>query len=495
MVVRRVTTPEKTVVLAVDDNTDALYALAQVLEHNGYQPVTTSDAGSAIELARECKPSIILLDVVMPNVTGYQLTKQLKADPALRYIPIILLTAKDTLAEIVFGLDQGADDYVIKPYDQELLLARLRAALRLAALYQELRTTQQQNSNLLTQLTDQMGVEQIVGESTRMKEVFSLIDKLSKSDSSVLISGASGTGKELVARAMHFRSNRRENPFVARNCAAFAETLLESELFGYQRGAFTGAQRDTPGVFEAADGGTLFLDEVGEMSQALQAKLLRVLQDGVVVPVGSNTPKQVEVRVLAATNRDLLQMVEAGKFREDLYYRLNVINVTLPSLTERREDIPLLIEHFLLRGGERRGERRKSIAPEAVELLSGYSWRGNVRELQNEIERMLILGSDQEILGPDLVSTRIREAATAGEGGVENLSPLKKAVEELERQMVIDALNRTGGNKSLAARELGISRGNLISKVQQYQLESVGKWTPEKGLSDKGHTGKEPTGR
>jgi len=466
-------------VLAVDDNLDALFALEQVLLKEGYNVLTASDGEGALDAARSEHPDVILLDIMMPKIDGYQVTKRLKADPELRFIPVMLLTARDSLEDIIRGLEGGADGYIVKPYRQEELIARLRAAIRLKNVYEQLRYSEERNSELLEQISSPYNFSNIIGRSPAMKQVISLLEKVVHVDTPVLITGPSGSGKELVARAIHFNSKRKVGPFVAVNCAAINENLLESELFGHLRGSFTGAVKDKIGLFQAADKGTLLLDEVGELAPSVQAKLLRVLQEGTFMPVGSITERAADVRVVAATNRDLAKMVEEGKFREDLYYRLNVINIALPPLHERKEDIMPIVDHLLDKLAEHRHTPSKALSPEAANMLTAYKWRGNVRELENEIERMLILGQDDEMLGPELLSSRIREAtgealelsAVPLTGTLASGVSLKKAIEDLERRMIQDALIRLEGNKSSAAKELGISRSSLISKVQEYGLE------------------------
>lgn len=461
-------------ILAVDDHPDALYAIERMLSHSGYRVITASSGEQALEAARSSQPAVILLDVMMPVLDGLEVTRRIKADPVLRFIPVILVTAKDSLDDVVKGLDYGADGYITKPFKPEELLARTRSAIRVHALYQELRAVKETNKNLLYQLSSRYRFESIIGQSQAMREVFSLLEKVAPTDSPVLITGASGTGKELIARAIHFNSPRSTQPFVAQNCAAFSEHLLESQLFGHVRGAFTGAVRDQKGLFEAADRGTLFLDEIGEMVPGLQAKLLRVLQEGTFRPVGATEEKAVDVRVLAASNRDLAKMCEEGRFREDLYYRLNVICVRLPALNERRSDIPLLIDEFLQRAAAKRNAAKKSISPEALDVLTNYSWRGNVRELENEIERMLILGGSDEVLGAELISTHIHleaERGPAAPAETGKQGALKEQIETLEREMILAALKKAAWNKSTAAKDLGMSRSSLIAKAKQYGLE------------------------
>ncbi|NOK05884.1 MULTISPECIES: sigma 54-interacting transcriptional regulator [Myxococcus] len=323
------------------------------------------------------------------------------------------------------------------------------------------------------ELSDRYRFEKIIGRSGPMMEVFRLMEKVANSDSTVLINGESGTGKELVARAIHLSGPRAQQPFVVQNCSAFNDNLLESALFGHTRGAFTGALRDKKGLFEVADSGTFFLDEVGDMSAALQVKLLRVLQEGTFLPVGGTQLKEVNVRVIAATHKDLSELVKRGEFREDLYYRINVIRVQLPPLRERRDDMPVLIDHFL-RKHHREGQRARGLDAEALAILGAYAWPGNIRELENEIERLLVLGGDLESIPAELISSRIRDAVLPGGGPF--ISPrahgkLHEAVEALEREMIQQGLMRTRYNKSRLARELGISRSNLILKISRYGLD------------------------
>ena len=336
--------------------------------------------------------------------------------------------------------------------------------------------------SLSSELKDRYKFENIIGTSTAMGEVFRLLEKVCNSDSTVLVNGESGTGKELVARAIHFNGLRKDKPFVVQNCSAFNDNLLESALFGHVKGSFTGAIRDKKGLFEVADGGTFFLDEVGDMSPALQVKLLRVLQEGTFIPVGGTQLRQVDVRVIAATHKDIYQLMKKGEFREDLFYRINVIRVQVPPLRARKDDLPVLIEHFL-RKHRREGQRARGLAPEALHVLQAYHWPGNIRELENEIERLLVLGGDAEVIPAELISSRITDVVTGANGasviGANRLGKLpvgrlNDAVEQLERELIAQGLERTKGNKSRLSRELGISRSNLILKIQKYSLEKPG---------------------
>jgi transcriptional regulator with PAS, ATPase and Fis domain len=351
-------------------------------------------------------------------------------------------------------------------------------AKEIAAYHAELKAREKETGQLTRELGEKYRFENIVGSSRTMQQVFRLLEKIVESDSTVLVQGESGTGKELVARAIHYNGPRAKRAFVVQNCSAFNDNLLESALFGHAKGAFTGAIKDKKGLFEIADGGTFFLDEVGDMSPALQVKLLRVLQEGTFTPVGSTEQKTVDVRVIAATHKDLHKMVQRGEFREDLYYRINVIRIVIPPLRERVEDLMVLTEHFLRKHYRGKGKPPR-LAADTVECFQRYPWPGNIRELENEIERLLVLGADQETLPLDLVSPRVKDGADgAGPGrapGRPSTVPitgsLKDAVEALERDMIQQGLVRTHWNKSQLAKELGISRSNLIQKCAYYGLD------------------------
>ena len=321
------------------------------------------------------------------------------------------------------------------------------------------------------QWTTKYSYDDIIGKSRPMKDLYHLLDKVIGSESTVLIQGDNGTGKELIAKAIHYNSHRKDRRFVVQNCSAFNDNLLDSELFGHKKGAFTGAISDKQGLFEVADGSTFFLDEIGDMSAALQVKLLRVLQEGTFIPVGDTQPKKVDVRIIAATNRDLKQMVEDEQFREDLYYRINVINIHIPPLRDRREDIPMLVEHFLTKHalGQR---RQKKLSKGCLSRLMEYAWPGNIRELENEIERLVVLAGDEKLVGDDLLSSRISQSFSQEDMHAEhNPNCLPDAIKNLERTMIYEVLKRNHWNKTRAAAELGISRRNLIRKVHKYKLE------------------------
>ncbi|MBX5484052.1 MAG: sigma 54-interacting transcriptional regulator [Myxococcaceae bacterium] len=396
---------------------------------------------------------------------------------------------KNKIAE----LNPGATDLeraatripVMTPEEVEKLTDLLKFAVNEIANYEvEMSKRDQTIQTLSTELSDRYKFENIIGKSAPMLEIFRLLEKVCNSDSTVLINGESGTGKELVARAIHYNGPRKDKPFVVQNCSAFNDNLLESALFGHVKGSFTGALRDKKGLFELANEGTFFLDEVGDMSPALQVKLLRVLQEGTFIPLGGTQVREVNVRVIAATHKDLAELVKKGQFREDLYYRINVIRVQVPPLRERRDDIPILVDHFMKKH-HREGQRARGLQPDALQILLNYSWPGNIRELENEIERLLVLGSDLDMIPGELISSRIRDAVQSGGSSylpsavrVPN-GRLNDAVEQLEREMIFQGLERTGYNKSRLARELGISRSNLILKIAKYGLDKPGRGTDQ----------------
>lgn len=330
---------------------------------------------------------------------------------------------------------------------------------------------------LNSELGNRYRYDQMIGKSKPMQELYSILDKVASTEATVLVQGENGTGKELIARSVHYNSPRKTASFITVNCSAFNENLLDSELFGHVKGSFTGAIKDKKGLFEAAHNGTLFLDEIGDMSLSMQVKLLRVLQQGTLTPVGGTEERKVNVRVVAATNRDLKSMIEEGTFREDLYYRINVINVHVPALRERKEDLPVLVDHFLITACKEKNLELKQLNARAMEKIYDYQWPGNVRELQNEIERLIVLSGAETRIGPDLLSARIRDASPGSGAGSKSMGGfnlagrLKDAVEELERAMIKEGLKRTKWNKSKLAKELGISRAGLIMKVEKYGMD------------------------
>lgn len=360
----------------------------------------------------------------------------------------------------------------IEDQDREHFLELVElVAQEIVTLHLEITTRENRIKELNKELGSRYKYDNMIGKSKPMQNLYALLDKIKGAESTVLVQGENGTGKELIAKAIHYNSVRKDKPFVIQNCSAFNDNLLESELFGHMKGSFTGAVRDKKGLFEMADKGTFFLDEIGDTSPTMQVKLLRVLQEGTFIPVGAVEPKRVDVRILAATNRNLKDMVEQGTFREDLYYRLNVINIRVPPLRERKEDIPILSEFFLNKvQGE--GHMKKVLTKRALEKLYDYAWPGNVRELQNEMERLIVLAGDETKITADMLSPKIIDASEKGKvQGARVHGKLKDALEDLEREMIKEGLRRTGWNKSKLAKELGISRAGLIMKVEKYGLD------------------------
>ncbi|MBN2124814.1 MAG: sigma-54-dependent Fis family transcriptional regulator [Deltaproteobacteria bacterium] len=452
-------TEKKSKVLVVDDDAAHRTMLRTLLTGWGYEVAEAEDGAVAVEQAQERPFDLVLMDIRMIKVSGLQALREIKAfNPA---IPVIIMTAYSSVETALEALKNGAYDYLTKPLDFD----ELRLAMERAMDHTQLR---EENRRLRESLGAHFDRRNIIGRSEAMVRVLETVAQVAPSEATVLIAGESGTGKEMIAGAIYGNSPRRDGPFVKINCAAITETLLESELFGHEKGAFTGAHRRKEGRFVQAHGGTLFLDEISEMSLAMQVKLLRVLQEREVVRVGGEEVIRVDVRVLAATNRDLLEEIEAGRFREDLYYRLNVVNLVIPPLRERREDIPLLAKQFLDRFSEGNRKRVRGFTPQAMDRLIKYEWPGNVRELMNAVERGVVLTRSEYLDEEDLPLAVLGEEEAlpaAGTGGApEESLPL----EEVERSTILRTLEAAGGNKSEAARRLGITRKTLHKKLKKY---------------------------
>jgi DNA-binding NtrC family response regulator len=456
-------------VLIVDDEKPQRDILEVILEAEGYEATTAGNGRQALERVRGQAFDMVLTDLKMPDISGIELlTELMTLQPGLC---VILMTAHGTIDSAVTAMRKGAFDYLTKPLEKDELLLVLGRAMERTALVRE-------NRMLQEQLREKFRVENIVGSHGAMHDVFRVVHKVAASNSTVLIYGESGTGKELVARALHHQSDRRHRPFYAVNVAALPESILEAELFGYEKGAFTGAEARKIGLFEQASGSTLFLDEVGDLKRDLQVKLLRTLQEREILRVGGTERVRVDVRIVAATNQDLEHEVRQGRFREDLYYRLNVIPIVLPSLRERRTDVPLLVDHFIAKCA---GDRRRGISREALEILVAYDWPGNVRELESVIERALLLGEQDEIVPEDLpAAVRTRVSGPKGamdleipEGGID--------LEALERSLLLKALEKAGGNVSRAARLLGLSRRTLQYRMGKIQTAPHGASAIPKG--------------
>ena len=446
------------VILIVDDEKNTREGLSRALR--GEYAVAEAENGQrALEWLETHSADVVLSDLRMPGMDGLTLLSRLLGrDPK----PVlILLTAYGNIETAVEAMKRGAYDFLAKPVDLDRLDLLLRRALAERRLGDE-------NRRLKAQLDSKHGFENIIGTSPAMREVFETIRQAAPTRATVLIQGESGTGKELVARALHQCSPRREGPFVPVHCAALAPTLLESELFGHEKGAFTGAVERRRGRFEMADGGTLFLDEIGEIDAALQVKILRVLEERKFERVGGTETLSVDVRLIAATNRDLRKKVAEGTFREDLFYRLYVVNLTLPPLRERDGDVVLLAQHYLKALAAENGKKTRSITPEAMDALAAYSWPGNVRELRNVIERMVVLGTGERLDVRDLPAA-VREA---GAGPAAGSAQAGRVLRDAERQLIEDALRRHKGNRTKAAQELGISRRTLHRKLNEFGLRT-----------------------
>ena len=449
-------------ILVVDDDQAHRGMLRTMLRSWGYAVSEAADGDEALNLVRERAFDAVLTDVRMARMDGIHTLKSvLEYNPAL---PVVLMTAYSSVETAVEALRLGAYDYLVKPLDFEILRHTLRQAIEHSRLSVE-------NRELRRQLSEAAARPGILGRSPAMLAMQETIATVAPTEATVLITGESGTGKELVARALHSGSARADKPMVTVNCAALAENLLESELFGHEKGSFTGADRRREGRFVQANGGTLFLDEIGEMPLPLQAKLLRALQEGEVQRVGSDAPLTVDVRVLAATNRDLREEVARRRFREDLYFRLNVISLEVPPLRDRGEDIPVLAAHFLERFAGRNRKSIRGFSPQAVDSLLRYAWPGNVRELENAVERAVILCNGDLITRRELPAA-ITEAASREEASSAAVGALAGLpLDELERRAIGETLRCTGDNKSEAARQLGITRATLHNKLRKYGLE------------------------
>jgi DNA-binding NtrC family response regulator len=458
-------------IFVVDDDETARELLVEALKKEGYDVAAFSNGADAIEQGRRTQADMVLTDIRMGTVDGFAVLREFKRfSPDT---PIVLLTAFGSLEGAVEAIKHGAYDYLAKPFNREEMKLVVRRSLEHCRLVREnerFREDSRKREEWSQQVQEEL--TQLVGRSPAMLEVYKLVAKVAQGRSTVLLEGESGTGKELIAKAIHGNSARRDKPFVPVNCAALPDTLLESEMFGHEKGAFTGAVGAKAGLFEAANGGTLFLDEIGDLGAALQVKLLRVMQDQEVRRVGGTTSVKVDVRVIAATNRDLAVLVKEGKFRDDLYYRLNVVRILLPSLAERREDIPTLAEHFLRKCAGNTKNRVKGFLPETMALLTGYRWPGNVRELENAIERAVSL-SHGPLLVPDDLPEVIKHAEADAIGAAEASgrdSGALLTLEEVEKRHLVKVLKEAKGNKVRAAKILGIDRRTLYRMAERFGI-------------------------
>jgi two-component system response regulator HydG len=443
----------------------------QLLQASGFRAdlaVSAEEAWTLLEQNEDESPDTILLDVNLPGMDGLAFAEKLKAHPEFQYVPIIIFTVHDSLEYKIQGLNRGGDDYLTKPYEPDELIARVNAMLRIRRLYCSLRHERQVNRRLTRTLDRSERLSNLLGRSPAMRRIADLILDIANSDSHVLLQGESGTGKEVVARIIHEESHRSNGPFIVVNCAAYAETLLQSELFGHEKGAFTGAIRRKPGRFEQANGGTIFLDEIGEISLPTQVVLLRVIQDRQFERVGGEETISTDARIVAATNRELTQAMAQGIFREDLYWRLNVISINVPPLRERREDIPQLISNFVDLFNSRLGKNILSFSKDAMDLIFSHNWPGNVRELENAVERAMVLAKGEHIIPDNLpAQLRLQEPLIRDSERMANL-------DKVERGHVLSVLEECHWNKFMAAKMMGISRSTLYSKIKKHGLRKSG---------------------
>ncbi|MDX9785636.1 MAG: sigma-54 dependent transcriptional regulator [Desulfobacterales bacterium] len=452
-------------ILIVDDEKNYPLILSAVLEDEGFEALTANSGAEALTILNQAEIDLVLTDMKMPAMDGIELLEHIKAkDPEL---PVIMMTAHGTVDKAVEAMQKGAYSYILKPFDNDRLILYVNKAIEMFRVVKE-------NRLLRNQVESLYRFDNIIGKSRAMQDLFETIRKVAPANATVLIEGENGTGKELVAKAIHYNGPRRDKPFVAVNCSALAETLLESELFGHEKGAFTGAIALKKGRFELADGGTLFLDEIGEMSLNLQVKLLRVLQERMFERVGGTKSLTVDVRIIAATNKQLKKEVESGRFREDLYYRLNVLHFLIPALKDRKEDIRLLVEHFI----RKYANERKSGVPvtgthqDVERLFYDYSWPGNVRELENVIERAMIMCPGEKISVADLPKNFTSQAGSAWQiDAVPITANLNDTLAMVEKMMIERALNATGNVQTRAAELLGIGKSGLNQKIKKFKLD------------------------
>jgi len=452
-------------ILIVDDEKNYLVVLGAFLAELGYETITSDNAEQALEIVKSTDLDLVITDMKMSPMDGIELLREIKA--VYPDLPVIMMTAYGTVEKAVEAMQLGAFNFILKPFQNETLKQVVEKAVRSYRLLKE-------NQQLVNALETRYSFDNIIGKSKPMQGVFDMIRRVAHTKATVLITGESGTGKELTAKAIHFNSPRRNKPFVAVSCAALTETLLESELFGHEKGAFTGAGAMKKGRFEVADGGTLFLDEVGEISPQLQVKLLRVIEEMSFERVGGTRTIHVNVRLLAATNKDLKAEVEKGGFREDLYFRLNVVNINLPPLRKRPEDIPILAAHFANKYAQEMGKEKMEIAPEAMEFLCNHRWPGNVREFEHAIERAVLLSKANRIEMKDLPKDLIGFSDLEVPIDWQKLSNLPETLDAIEKRLIEKALGLSNNVQSQAANLLGIPRANLQYRLKKHNLISSG---------------------
>lgn len=453
-------------ILVVDDDSSVRRVIQMQLSEAGYGVELAATGGEALHVLGDIHPKLVITDLRMPDLDGIELLRRIAEDEI--QTTVIIITAFGSIETAVQAMRLGAYDYITKPIDYEALLLAVHRAMERQNLIDEVR-------NLRSALDRRYGFESIIGHSKSLLRVLEMAARVSQHDSTVLINGETGTGKELLARAIHLNSRRRNQPFVTINCGAIPKELIEAELFGYARGAFTGANTNKPGKVEMADGGTLFLDEIGELPLESQVKLLRLIQHGELERVGTTTAKVINVRIIAATNRNLSAMAEDGTFRNDLFYRLAVVPLYLPPLRERKEDIPELAEHLFHKVKEKHGLQGLRVAPSVVARLSAYRWPGNIRELENVVERMLVLSNGEQITEEDLPEELRRIPATQPANPLSfELPDEGVSLEAIERELLLRALEKAGGNQTRAAQYLDISRRTFIYRMEKHGLRQEG---------------------
>jgi DNA-binding NtrC family response regulator len=451
-------------ILIVEDNDSLRLGMVESLRRDGYNVIEFADGAKALEYVQKHPIALVITDLMMEPVDGIEILK--KAKSLQSTTPVMVVSAFGTVNTAVEAMQMGAADFMTKPFSKEELRVRVRRIMEKVQQEKTLARLEEENRLLQKEIFGNFG--EIVGRSSSMKKIFEWIDRVASEDSTVLIEGESGTGKELVARALHTKSERRDKPFIKVNCGALSDGLLESELFGHEKGAFTGAVKRKKGRFELADGGTIFLDEIGDISAPMQVKLLRVLQEREFERVGGEETLSVNVRVISATHRQLDRLIQEEKFREDLYYRLRVIPISLPALRERKEDIPVLAEHFLRKFSDARREKPRTIDQAGMELLSQYSWPGNIRELQNLIERLCVISAVDPIDNA-LIAQHLSGTAKNHISGLEHL-PLDEALENFEKNLIVHALKKSNNVKNRAAKLLGIRTSSLYYKMEKFGL-------------------------
>ena len=451
-------------VLVVDDEESMRHMLSIILKKEGYDIVCAEGGEQALKILGKDEFDFVICDIKMPGVDGVDFLKRLKTEQDIISQPtIVMMSAYGTIDMAIECMRLGAYDYISKPFKADEMILTLKKA-------EERERLKSENLRFKQALQAEYNFKNIIAKSHQMIEIFQLIKKVADYNTTVLLTGGSGTGKELVARALHYNGNRRDKSFIAVNCGAIPENLLESELFGHVKGAFTDAVRNKNGLFEEADGGTIFLDEIGELPKDLQVKLLRVIQEGELRRVGDSKSRKIDVRIIAATAKDLMEEIKKGNFREDLFYRLNVVPIKIPPLRERQGDIPLLVNHFIERYAKKFGKAVKGISDMAMNLLISYAWPGNVRELENIIERAVILEDTEVIREENLPFTKKTGQSLYQIEELSNGLSIKKAEEELEKTLIRKALEMTNGNKTKAAHLLEISHRALIYKIKEFGL-------------------------